>query len=89
MVQFLSSTTLPPGSLALARGVCAMGAPGRGSGFPWGLGVGRSTCGHIRNGFYGPVPPTGSLPQVCSTLKLFLFAPKQMVLESLYTNSHS
>lgn len=41
----------------------------------------------IRSGFYEPVTPTGSLPQVCSTLKLFLFAPKQMVLESLYTNS--
>lgn len=89
MVQVLSSTTLPPGSVALVRGVCAIGGLLAGAGgLPGGWGWGRAPVA-IRNGFYEPVPPTGSLPQVCSTLKLFLFAPKQMVLESLYTNSHS
>lgn len=63
--------------------------PGRGCGSPWGWGVGCRAPVAIRNGFYGPIPPTGSLLQVCSTLEFFLFAPKQMVLESLYTNSHS
>lgn len=89
MVWALSSMALLPGSLALARGVRAMGVLEEAVDLPWGLeGVGGAPVA-IRIGFYEPVPPTGSLPQVCSTLKLFLFASKQMVLESLYTNSHS